>query len=351
MFWFIAIAIGVLATGIMTWPMLRQGSSSRYYGLAMVLLVPIISVFMYQQVGSPEGIDVTGIPQQQPQQPQGDHAAGAGQMSDMVGQLERRLQDNPADVQGWVLLGRSYKTIQKFAEAETALVRAIQLAPNDPLIMVELAEAKMYASGNPVIDEEAKGMLERALLLDPDQQKGLWLLGMAASQSGNLAQAVDLWERLAAQMDPSSPVVASLTDQIAQARARMGTEPEAEQMGVEPETAWPGIEIEVTVSDPDYETPPGAVLFVVARNLQAPGPPVGVRRIFNPVFPLSINLTDSDSMVAQSPVSAVESLQLVARLSMTGSVVPGAQDLSSTALNMEGGSTQAVELTLAVPAP
>ena len=343
MFWVIAIAIGIVSAAVMSWPLLRQGSSTRNYGLVLVVLIPVLAMFMYQQVGDPRGINVTGTPQrpQQPQQAAGDHATtGAGEMGDMVSQLEKRLQENPADAQGWVLLGRTYKATQQYEQAETALVRAIQLTPDDPLVIVELAEAKMFTSGNPVIGEETRSMLERALLLDPNQQKGLWLLGVAASQSGNDALAIDLWERLAGLVDPSAGVAASLQEQIAQARARLG---------VEAEPQWQGIDIVITLDDPDFEPPPGAILFVIARNMQAPGPPVGVRRIQNPVFPLRINMNDSDSMVAQSPVSAVESLQVVARLSVTGNVVAGANDLSSPALTIESGSSGTVELPLAVP--
>jgi cytochrome c-type biogenesis protein CcmH len=341
MFWVTAFVIGVLAAGLMSGPILRQGAAIRNYGLALVLVVPVIALVLYQQVGTPEGISVTGTPQQQQQQAQqGDHTAGGGQVGDMVGQLEQRLQDNPADLQGWILLGRSYKTIQQYAQAETALVRAIQLAPDDPLVLVELAEAKMYASGNPVIGPDAVEMLTRALALDPDQQKGLWLLGIAASQSGDDAKAIGLWERLSTLMDPASGVAASLSEQIAQARSRLGT-----GSG----TIWPGINIEVKLDDPGFETPAGAILFVIARNPQLPGPPVGVRRIENPVFPVRVNLNDSDSMVPQSPVSALQSVQLLARLSMSGGVVAGATDLASPPLAVETGSTEAVKLLLAGP--
>jgi cytochrome c-type biogenesis protein CcmH len=343
MFWPLAIAIGVLATLFMTWPMLRFGKSTRNYGLALVLLVPIISVFLYQDVGTPDGIGVVGKPQQQQQVQQGGHTGnGGGEMDEMVSRLEQRLQENPADVAGWVLLGRTYKTVQRYDEAEAALIRAAQIAPDDATVLVELAEAKMFSSGNPTISGETREMLERALLLDPNQQKGMWLLGMAASQSGNNTLAVELWEKLVAQVDPSSPVSASLKDQIAQAKARMGEAPAA---------GWAGIDIQVELNDPGFTVPPGAVLFIVARNPDMPGPPLGVRRIGNPVFPVNLTLSDQDSMVAQNPVSSAANIQLLARLSMSGNVVAGAQDLSSETITGSLASMGPVSLKLAVPAP
>ena len=125
------------------------------------------------------------------------------------------------------------------------------------MVLVELAEAKMYASNNPMISTDVKEMLERALLLDPDQQKGLWLLGIAASQSGNDVLAIELWERLAPQLDPATGVASSLQKQIAQARTRLGEEPA---------TSWPGILIQVKLEDPGFEASTGAVLFIIARK-------------------------------------------------------------------------------------
>lgn len=337
MFWSLSVIITVLAMGYLAWPLVRQGGGARNYGLALVLVAPVIALIAYQQIGTPRGIGVVGSPQVQ-SRAEADHATtGAGQMDEMIAQLEQRLQENPADVAGWTLLGRSYKSVGRYAQAVSALTRAVQLAPDDALVLVELAEARMFASGNPKVGGDVREMLERALLIDPGQQKGLWLLGIAASQDGNDALAVELWERLSAQLDPSSGVATSLNEQIAQARARMGVEAPAE---------WPGIEIEVTLSSPGFEAPPGAVLFVIARNPNAPGPPVGVRRIANPVFPVNITLNDRDSMVPQSPVSAAATLQIQARLSMSGNVIAGPGDLSSGAVQSVPALGEKVSLTL-----
>jgi cytochrome c-type biogenesis protein CcmH len=336
MFWAFSILIAVLAMGLMAWPLLRKPGGTRNYGLALVLLAPIVALTMYRQVGSPEGIGVTGTPRQAQQA--ADHAAtGAGQMDTLVAQLEQRLQENPANVDGWVLLGRTYKSMGRYDRSVSALVRAAQLAPDDAMVLVELAEARMFASGEPRISNEVREMLERALLMDPNQQKGLWLLGVAASRSGNDALALELWERLATQLDPASGVAASLNEQIAQAR---------ERLGVDAVDTWSGLGIEVNVGDPGYQVPAGAVLFVVARNPDMPGPPVGVRRILNAMFPVNITLTDSDSMVPQAPISAATTLQLVARLSLTGNVIAGPGDLSSATLQTGLGAGDIVSLTL-----
>jgi cytochrome c-type biogenesis protein CcmH len=343
MFWVIAIAIAILAAGLMGWPMLRQRAAVRNYGLAVVIAVPVIMALLYQQVGTPEGIGVTGNPQQrQPQQDAPHAGTGDAQFNQLVRGLEERLQENPADLEGWVLLGRTYKTAQRYAQAETALVRAAQLAPDDPLVMVELAEARLFTSGDPAIGDEIQAMLERALMLDPDQQKGLWLLGIAASQEGNDALAVELWERLVAQMDPSSGMARSVQQQIDDARQRLGVEGPGEG----PAGDWAGIEVEVSAGLELPELPPSAVLFVIARNPAMPGPPLGVLRLARPELPLVARLTDANSMMAEMPLSDAGELELTARLSMTGNVIAQPEDLQSGPVTTRQGSPGPVQLVL-----
>ena len=213
----------------------------------------------------------------------------------------------------------------------------------------------MFTSGNQVISAEIRNMLERAITLDPAQQKGLWLLGFASSQSGNDAMAIDYWNRLLAQMDPSAADASSaVREQIEQASARLGIEPgsipgqsgQSAQQGI-----WQGINIEVSAMNGGFEAPEGAVLFIIARNPRAPGPPVAVRRIFNPVFPVNIRLSDADSMVPQSPMSAVGQVQLLARLSLSGIATAGEKDPQSGTTMVDLKTQDTVSLELLFPDP
>ena len=100
--------------------------------------------------------------------------------------------------------------------------------------LVELAEALLFFSGRPEITDEIRGMLERAVAADPGIEKGLWLLGFAAAQSGDDEQAIAFWQRLVQQMEPASDAASAVQEQISQARVRLGIEPGAD---------WPGIRI------------------------------------------------------------------------------------------------------------
>lgn len=338
MFWGYAVSIAILAGIILFWPLIRGGGSLRHYALAILIFIPVATIFMYQKVGRPDGINVSGRPV--PASVDVQNQSSNDQISELTQHLEQRLLDSPDDLQGWLLLGRTYKTMQKYAASVFALNKAIELAPEDPLVIVELAEAKMFSSGNAILSQEVTGMLEKALSLDQNQQKSLWLLGIASTQSGNDARAIELWERLVTEMDPSAGARASVQDQISQVRSRLG---------LDPAVPWHGLDIEITAGDPEYQVPRNAVLFVIARNPQAPGPPLGVRRISNPVFPVSINLVDADSMIPALPVSGATSIQLLARLSLSGSPTKNAADPESAIAMVSPQTREITRLVLIVP--
>jgi len=337
MFYFLAAALAVLAGIALTWPLLRQGGPSRNYGLSLVTLLPIAALFLYQQVGSPLGIGVSGKPQPENVHP----AGGANPMVEMVARLEQRLQENPADLEGWILLGRSYKTMQQYEPARAALLRAYQMAPDDPLVMAELAEAQLFASGQPEFSEETLDLLRRALEMDPEQQKALWLLGIAASQDGDDALAVQYWQKLVGLTDPASPVAQSVQEQIDRARDRLGI------AAPEPPVADGGFEVRVSVDGATPALPEQAVLFLIIRDPAAPVPPLGAKRVARPEFPLVISVTDADSMMAERPISATDPVQVVARISMSGSPVAGEGDLESTPVNVSAADGATVELKIA----
>ncbi len=319
-------------------------SSTRVWkstALGMILAVPLASYFLYQGVGTPMALNSASIE---------PAPASSTDMNELTDQLRSRLSDTPKDAEGWVLLGRSYKTLQKYPESLEAMETANRLMPDQPLIMVELVEAQLFASGNPILSDQMVSVLEQAVETEPTLQKGLWLLGIAAAQSGNHEAAIDWWNRLMIQLDPASPIAQSVKEQLDQSMLRLGLLPEP---APEPTTVgqWQGseirIELEQQESSPTPQIPAGAVLFVIIRpEGSAGGPPLGVKRINQPEFPLQLTLTDADSMLPQKPISSVGKLTIKARLSMNGQPMASAGDWQSPVIPIPGNTPELLVLTL-----
>lgn len=328
-FWLLAavIAIGILLAILLPALKAYQGKRPVTVILALVIGVLLLSFIIYDQIGTPEAID---LPRAQ--------TASAGEapqsMEDAIVHLEARLQAEPGNTEGWMLLGRSYKMVQRFADSENSFAHALTLAPNDPVTMVELAEAMTMASGDPRFSDRAIELLQTAVDTDGTLQKALWLRGMAATQRGENDIAVANWERLLAQIDPASDIAGTVRSQIAEAQGRELVEPESIN-----------IPINVTLSpDLDSQLPGSAVLYVFARAPGGPGMPLAVKRIPRPAFPVLVSLSDQD--VLQPGNSLAGQLQISARLSMSGNATPGAGDFRSATGFFETLPDAPIELEL-----
>lgn len=310
-FWILAVALLVISAAVISWPLFAGSARERITGMLLLLIIPLAGLVLYQQIGNPMAINpaVSNPPAA---------AAPPASVEDLIAKLQQRLTENPDDTEGWVILGRSLKTMRHYAGAETALANANRLLPHNPLIMVELAEAKLFASGKPEISAEILQLLESAVAIDPRQQKGLWLLGMAAAQHGDDGQAIALWQKLLIQVDPASDVGQSVTRQIELAQLRTGQA----KMGQSPtEQGLTGFTLAVNVALAEElagPLPESAILFIFIRPAGEKGMPLAVKRIETPQFPLSMTFSNADLLRPGNSLENFAALEISARISMTG---------------------------------
>lgn len=339
MFWIIATAALFAGLLIALFPLMRGKTFLQPLALALVFALPAGGLWFYKTVGTPAGIDVVGTPQIAGQAD--PHSMGGGEMEAMIAGLRERLAANPDDLDGWMLLARSLLSTQQHEAAAEALENALRLAPENPIVMIELAESWIFLTPDGRIPDRSMDLLERALEVQPDAQKGLWLLGMGHAQRGDDAFAVSYWQSLMEQLEPGSNVAATVQRQIDEAQSRLGMTPDTPPAAVAatdtaetPATdgdGWTGTRLVITAADGARDAlEQGAVLYVVVRSAgPAMGPPLGVRRITNPAFPLEITVTDNDSMMKERLISSESDVQFQVRVSLTGSPVAQAGDWQS----------------------
>ena len=350
MFWLISLVL-LVAAGILTaWPLLAGGARGRLVTvLSVVLVAPLLTYWLYITVGAPQALRTA-------------EPAVAGEIADMddlTATLRGRLRETPEDLEGWILLARSYKSMQRHPEALEALEIANRLVPDQPMVMVELVEARLFTSGDPTITAEMTATLEQAVQADPSLQKGLWLLGIAAAQRGDDTGALAWWQQLLAQLEPDSPVAESVQEQIAQVRERAGAAAIAPARApaalTEPASllAEPGslLDVQVDVGDAARQALQSGsgqpILFVIVREADMPGgPPLGVRRFDGPDLPLALRLTDADSMMPQRPISSAATVDVQARLSFSGSPTAVSGDWQSAVISAPSPSAGTVNLLI-----
>ena len=339
MFWIISWAVLSLACLLTLKPLLSTNGKLKIAGMAGVVLLPFSVYFLYQGVGTPAALDAAVHTPLQ---------AGQSDMDALTEQLRNRLKEDPEQVEGWILLGRSYKTLQKYPEALDALETANRLVPGQPLIEVELVEARLFASGNPRITADMTARLEHAVAREPTLQKGFWLLGIAAAQAGDDKRAIEWWEKLSPMLEPGSEIAESVSQQIARARNRLGMEP---PMPTTPAESRQGHEVYVELSpaanNSISDLLPGSALFIIVRAAGVTaGPPLGARRVEQPRFPLHLILDDSDSMLPERPISSSTEVTLQARLSLAGQPIASAGDWQSAPVELAIDSSEPSRLVL-----
>ena len=135
----------------------------------------------------------------------------------LIATLARRMRERPEDAQGWALLGRGYLTLGQNAEGAKALARAVALAEAQKTLSSALVsdygEAVLRAEG--ADSKTAETAFQRALALDPKEQKARYYLGLSLALRGHAQEAMDLWQGLLAEAPQDAPWRQALIDQIA----------------------------------------------------------------------------------------------------------------------------------------
>lgn len=170
----------------------------------LVVLVPVVAVSLYLILGdsSPNALlmpsEVSNIANKQPSVKQ-----TIGTVEAMVSDLAERLKNQPDDLQGWVMLGKSYKYLQKFEKAAEAFSKANILAGTDPNVMLQYADALVMVNQGG-FTAESKRLIFKALELAPDNATGLWLAGKLKAEEGDHIAAMEYLQSLRPQVEPGS---------------------------------------------------------------------------------------------------------------------------------------------------
>jgi cytochrome c-type biogenesis protein CcmH len=139
-----------------------------------------------------------------------------------VAKLAARMENNPGDVQGWIMLGRSYVNLEKYSEASNAYAKATALKPDDADLLGDYAFAMGMANGQRLQGQPVE-LINKALKLDPENPKALELAGSAAFEVKNYSQAINYWQKLMQKTPPDSELAQALSQRINEAKSLSGT--------------------------------------------------------------------------------------------------------------------------------
>jgi cytochrome c-type biogenesis protein CcmH len=251
--------------------------------------------------------------------------AAAGDLQQMVAQLQARLANQPDDVEGWKLLGRSATVMGDYVLARDAFGRANeQTQGKDPEALVGFAES-LVLNDEREIDGRAAEMFEQALAMSPDDARALWYGGIVAYRRGDMGLAQQRWVELQNHDLPPDlrQVVAERLAEIEKSQGRAPVDAAAAPKA----SATDSIELSIDIAPAlAGKVPQGATLFVIARRGEG-GPPLAVVRRAAGGWPQRISMTDANAMLPGVSLASGGALKVIARISSSGQPVAVSGDL------------------------
>jgi cytochrome c-type biogenesis protein CcmH len=337
--------------------------------------VPAAAISLYLYLGSPNIVPrleaVAGG--QAPAVHPGQGGGGMPPLDVMVKRLAEKMEQNPEDLEGWMMLGRTYFAISQPERALYALEQAYGLEPENPDVLVAYAEAVAANNDSELAGRPAE-LIQSALRIDPEHSSARWLEGLVSFQGDRFVQAAEQWGALLTTFDATSHEAAELKRYIAEARSRarqdsrQAAEPEAvkvaaatqqaapngdiappaptQQPGEQPATAS-SVTVAIKLAEPLWPLADvNDSVFVYAKAVNGPPMPLAAYRVQVKDLPLSVTLDDSMAMIPAMKLSGFPEVTVGARISKSGQAIPQSGDLEGEVSPVKPGQAGAVTVVI-----
>ncbi|WP_158782528.1 c-type cytochrome biogenesis protein CcmI [Pantoea sp. BAV 3049] len=251
--------------------------------------------------------------------------------------IRTSLQNDPQNVNDWLMLGRIGMVLNNAATATQAFQHAMQLAPNNPEVKLSYADV-LTRSQDPEDNRQAGIMLNQMLQTDGNNLRVLSLLAFNAFGQQHYAQAIDAWQKMLQLLPAGDRRAVMIQRSIEQAKTESGKQ--NSHLGLTVQLA-PGAE---------KMLPADGVLYISVADGTSPVP-VAVKKLPLSHFPLSLTLDDSNAMMPERLLSAQHQVQVRVRISRDGSANPQSGDWFglSAVTPFDGHQTLTVEINQQQP--
>lgn len=317
--------------------------SKPWSAIMVGLSIPAIAISLYFYLGNPDAFKPAQVAGAQDAAP----AVTAEQIENMVSGLEQKLKNKPDDADGWYMLARSFHVLKKYRESADAYAKLVKLVPDNADLQADYADALAMAQ-NRSLQGEPEQILEKALAIDPKNQKALALAGSAAFDRRDFSTAIMHWKKILLLVPAESETARSIMSSIDEAQSLAGDSsslpssmptkiapivPDASATAGKVESSVQGtVELEAALRAKVADTDS---VFIFARAATGPKFPLAVIRKQVKDLPYSFALDDSMSMMPNAKLSNFPLVIVGARISKSGNATPSPGDFE--------GMTEAVK--------
>ena len=319
--------------------------------MGFVFLVPVAASVMYAVMGQPLALNPAAL---QAEAEQGSDISPE-KMTEMATALMRRLQDEPNQVDGWIMLARVQRAREHFDESDEAFRKALALSKDDNLAIEHAEVLAQKNQGN--FAGQPWAIIQRVLTADPQHLNALLLAGSASYSELNYRSALRFWERAREVVEPASPDAPELDRAIAQTREKMGlpsapTRSNALANAPTSQSATSSVgasnnqassarisgRVSVIKELADKVAPTDTV-FVFATPVSGSRMPLAIVRTTADKLPFDFVLDDSTSMNPAAKLSSMAEVTVKVRISKSGQAMAQPGDLGVSLTPVKLGSS------------
>lgn len=319
----------------------------------IALTLPLAAISLYLVIGDTRGLlpqaQLANATQKMNRDGGGGAPAGHDNFSSVLENLIARLNNNPEDIEGWIMLGRTYAIMGRYAEAGNTYAKLVGLIPDSPQILSDYADVlAMKNQGN--LSGKPAELIYEALRIDPQYPKALALAGTVEFEQERYAQAAEHWEKLLEGIPADSPLAQSVKESIAEAKLlasggkstvteqpvkvaeskqEVSAQPVEKVVSSDPPAATSlSVSGQVSISsDLAAKVSANDTLFIYARAKSGPKMPLAILRLKASDLPATFTLTDDMAMTPTMKMSSFPEVVIEARVSKSGQAVTASGDL------------------------
>lgn len=320
-------------------PVAKQEKPALWTAVLVAVALPLAAMGMYMWVGEPDALNPMAV--------QSSEKGDPAQLLQMAESLAQKLNDKPDNLQGWVMLGRTYRTLEKFDASVQAYDRALKLSADDDLKLERVEVLAMKSQGN--FEGEPWNVIRDILQRDPQNYGALLMAGSASYSHEKYADALKYWQQARKPLAADNPDVPGLDEAIASVQQKLGMPaqvakgPSAQINATQPAASAPsantsgaasnGLTVSGQVSIAEAlkgKVKPSNVVFIYATPANGERMPLAIFKTTVAQLPLAFTLDDSTAMTPERKLSGAGEVLVKVRVSKSGNAMPQSGDLAGT---------------------
>ena len=299
--------------------------------IVIAMILPVSAVFLYLLLGNTKALLLK--PPVKQMEIIGNNSAPEGEghqeIASMVDNLIKRLENEPDNLEGWRMLGRTYAIMGRFSEAREIYEKLLLKSPDSPDALVNLADVFAMTQDGSLMGKPVE-LINKALSIDPENPKALALAGTAKFEQGEFIKAAGYWEELLSVIPEESKLAKSVSGSIKQAKALASNNQSDSEKNKEtvnkilPPTISGIVNISPELAN---KVSPEDKLYIYARAKNGPRMPLAIVILRAKDLPAKFTLKDGMGMNPNLKLTSFPEVIISARVTKSGKAMASSGDL------------------------